>query len=76
MEATKYQVFPLDASVFTRFISAKPNYNAGRTMFTHSGELSNVLLSGVGNAPSLLNRSYTITAEAEIPQRCSVHVCH
>jgi arylsulfatase A-like enzyme len=67
MEATKYQVFPLDDTVLTRFISPKPNYNAGRTTFTYVGELSNVLLSTAGNAPSLLNRSYTITAEVEIP---------
>jgi arylsulfatase len=67
MEATKYNVFPLDATTLTRFISPKPNYNAGRATFTYSGELANVLLSGAGNAPSLLNRSYNITAEVEIP---------
>jgi arylsulfatase len=67
VEATKHQVFPLDDSTFTRFISPKPNYNAERTTFTYSGELSNVLLSTAGNAPSLLNRSYTITAEVEVP---------
>jgi arylsulfatase len=67
-EATKYQVFPLDASVLPRFLVMKPNYNAGRTTFNYSGVLSNVLLSAAGNAPSLLNRSYTITAEVEIPQ--------
>jgi arylsulfatase A-like enzyme len=66
-EGTKYNVFPLDATTLTRFLSDKPNYNAGRTTFTYAGELSNVLLSGAGNAPSLLNRSYTITAEVEIP---------
>jgi arylsulfatase len=67
-EATKYQVFPLDASTLARFISVKPNYNGGRTTFSYSGVLSNVPLSTAGNAPSLLNRSYTITAEVEIPQ--------
>jgi arylsulfatase len=61
-------VFPLDASTLTRFIAPKPNYNAGRTTFSYSGVLSNVLLSAGGNAPSPLNRSYTITAEVEIPQ--------
>jgi arylsulfatase len=58
----------LDDALLTRFISDKPNYNAGRTTFTYLGEISNVLLSGAGNAPSLLNRSYTITAEVQIPQ--------
>jgi len=68
MEAEKYHVFPLDDSLLGRFISDKPGYNAGRTTWTYSGELSNVLLSGAGNAPSLLNRSYTITAEIEVPK--------
>ena len=67
VEATKHQVFPLDDAVLTRFLAPKPNYNAERTVFTYTGELSNVLLSAAGNAPSLLNRSYTITAEVEVP---------
>src|SRR6516165_3567633 len=67
VEATKHQVFPLDDAVLTRFLAPKPNYNAERTTFTYTGELSNVLLSAAGNAPSLLNRSYTITAEVEVP---------
>jgi arylsulfatase A-like enzyme len=68
MEATKYQVFPLDDTRLERFISHKPSYAPGRTLFTYSGEVSNVPFADVGNAPSLLNRSYTITAEVEIPQ--------
>jgi arylsulfatase len=67
MEATKYRVFPLDDSRLQRFISDKPSYAPGRTEFTYTGPIMNVLLSGAGNAPSLLNRSYTITAEIEIP---------
>jgi len=67
VEATKHQVFPLDDAVLTRFLAPKPNYNAERTTFTYTGGLSNVLLSAAGNAPSLLNRSYTITAEVEVP---------
>jgi hypothetical protein len=68
MEATKYQVFPLDDTRLERFISHKPSYAPGRSVFTYSGEVSNVPFPDVGNAPSLLNRSYTITAEVEIPQ--------
>ena len=68
LDASKYNVFPLDDAVLTRFLADKPNYNAGRTTFTYLGDISNVLLSAAGNAPSLLNRSYTITAEVEIPQ--------
>jgi arylsulfatase len=68
MEATKYQVFPLNDTRLERFISDKPSYAPGRTLFTYSGEVSNVPFPDTGSAPSLLNRSYTITAEIEIPQ--------
>jgi arylsulfatase len=68
LEATKYQVFPLDDTRLERFISHKPSYAPGRTLFVYSGEVSNVPFPDAGNAPSLLNRSYTITAEVEIPQ--------
>lgn len=68
LEAAKYQVFPLDDSILSRFISAKPSYAPGRTLFTYSGELSNVPFPETGSAPSLLNRSYTITADVDIPQ--------
>ena len=68
MEAAKYQVFPLDDSRLLRFISDKPSYTPGRTLFTYSGEVSNVPFPDTGSAPSLLDRSYTITAEVEIPQ--------
>jgi hypothetical protein len=67
LEAAKYQVFPLDDSRLLRFISEKPSYSPGRTLFTYAGELSNVPFPDTGSAPSLLNRSYTITAEIEIP---------
>jgi arylsulfatase A-like enzyme len=65
VEATKYNVFPLDNSVLTRLVTPKPSATAGRTLFTYTGEISGL---PVGNAPSILNKSYTITAEVEIPQ--------
>ncbi len=68
MEATQYQVFPLDASRLTRFIGAKPSYDPGRTTFVYNGPIANVPFPGTGGAPSLLNRSYTITAEVTVPQ--------
>ena len=68
MEAAKYQVFPLDDTRLARFISHKPSYSPGRTVFTYAGELSNVPFPDTGSAPSLLNRSYVITADVEIPQ--------
>jgi arylsulfatase len=68
LEATKHQVFPLDDTRLARFISEKPSYSPGRELFTYTGELSNVPFPDTGSAPALLNRSYTITAEVEIPQ--------
>jgi arylsulfatase A-like enzyme len=68
MEAAKYQVFPLSDSILGRFMSAKPNYTIDRRLYSYSGELTNVPFPGTAGAPNLLNRSYTITAEVEIPQ--------
>jgi arylsulfatase len=65
IEAAKYQVLPLDASAATRLVAPKPSLAAGRTTFTYSGELTGI---PPGDAPSLLNTSYTVTAEVEIPQ--------
>jgi hypothetical protein len=65
VEASKYQVLPLDSSVATRLVSPRPNLTAGRTLFTYSGELTGI---PHGDAPSLLDTSYTITADVEIPQ--------
>ncbi|MCD2181220.1 arylsulfatase [Rhizobium sp. GN54] len=63
-EAAKYDVLPLDNSTLARWNAARPSLTAGRTEFAYSGELSGVPKSA---APSILNRSYTITAEVEIP---------
>jgi arylsulfatase len=65
VEANKYQVLPLDASVATRIITPRPNLTAGKTLFTYSGELTGIPR---GDAPSVLDTSYRITAEVEIPQ--------
>src|SRR5262245_38535570 len=64
VEATKYDVFPLDNSVLPRLLAARPSATAGRDVFTYSGEMAGLPPS---DAPSILNRSYTITAEVEIP---------
>ena len=65
LEAAKYQVFPLDNSLATRLATPRPSVTAGRTRFTYSGELTGVPM---GDAPSILATSYTITADVEIPQ--------
>jgi arylsulfatase len=63
-EAAKYNVFPLDNAVLQRLVAPRPSPAAGRNVFRYSGTVSNV---GWGGAPSLLDQSYTITAELEIP---------
>jgi arylsulfatase A-like enzyme len=65
-EAAKYNVFPLDNSGFTRLLTPRPSAVAGRTLFTYSGENANI---PVGNAPSILDRDYTITADITIPKK-------
>jgi arylsulfatase len=64
-EAAKYNVLPLDNRTLPRFLEARPSATHGRTLFTYSHELANV---PKGGAPSIIDRSYTITAEVEIPQ--------
>ncbi len=62
-ECDKYQVLPLDASVATRIIAPRPNLTAGRYDFTYKTPLTGIPM---GDAPSLLNTSYTITADIEV----------
>jgi hypothetical protein len=65
MEATKYNVFPLDNSILPRLLTPRPSATAGRTLFTYSGEMPGLPVSG---APDILNKSYTISADVEMPQ--------
>ena len=62
----KYQVLPLDASVATRLVAPRPNLTAGRKVFAYSGEPVTGLPASA--APSVLNTSYTITADIDVPQ--------
>jgi arylsulfatase len=65
VEANKYQVLPLDASCITRAVAPRPSLATGRTGFTWSGEITG---TPNGDAPSILDSSYTFRAEVEIPQ--------
>lgn len=65
VEATKYNVFPLDNSVLPRLLTPRPSATAGRTDFTYKGMMAGLPPS---DAPSIMNRSYTITADIEVPQ--------
>jgi arylsulfatase A-like enzyme len=58
-------IFPLDNSVLQRIVTPRPSATTGRNVFTYSSVMSGLPPS---DAPSVLNRSYTITAEVEIPQ--------
>jgi arylsulfatase A-like enzyme len=63
-EARKYQVLPLDASAMTRMVAPRPNITAGRTEFAYTAPVTGIPL---GDAPNILNASYTITADIEVP---------
>jgi arylsulfatase len=64
-EAAKYNVLPLDNSLLPRAVTPRPSAIAGRTVFTYTGENSGI---PVGNAPSILDKDYTITAEITVPE--------
>jgi arylsulfatase A-like enzyme len=64
-EARKYQVLPLDNSILERILAPRPSATAGRTEFTYSGEVSGL---PDGSAPNLLTKSFSITADVEIPK--------
>jgi arylsulfatase A-like enzyme len=64
-EAGKYNVFPLDNRAFARIVTPRPSSVAGKTEFTYSGEVSGI---PPGNAPSILDRDYTMTADLTIPE--------
>jgi arylsulfatase len=65
-EGKKYQVFPMDASVAARIVAPRPNITAGRTEFVYTRPMVGL---PQGDSPSLLNSSYTITADIEVPER-------
>src|SRR5438876_7674725 len=64
-EAEKYQVLPLDASVATRLVQPRPNITAGRSEFVYTRPMTGI---PQGDSPLLLNTSYTITADIEVPK--------
>jgi arylsulfatase len=64
-EAKKYRVFPMDASVATRIVAPRPNITAGRTEFVYTRPMVGL---PQGDSPLLLNTSYTITAEIDVPE--------
>jgi len=64
-EFAKYQVLPIDASAMTRWVSQRPSVTAGRREFTYLLPVTGLPDSV---APQVLNTSFTITADIEVPQ--------
>ncbi len=63
-EAEKYQIYPMQNSTFARAISPRPSPLAGHTVYTYTSAISGI---PTGDAPSIIGKSYTITAEIEVP---------
>jgi arylsulfatase len=64
-EAAKYNVLPLNNDSFARALAPRPSATAGKTVFTYTGLTPGISSS---NAPNILARSYTMTAEVDVPQ--------
>ena len=64
-QAKKFGVLPMDASVAARIIAPRPNITAGRTEFVYTHPMVGL---PQGDSPLLLDTSYTITADIEVPE--------
>jgi arylsulfatase A-like enzyme len=64
-EAAKYNVLPLDNTAFVRLQTPRPSAVAGKDVFTYTGKNAGIPL---GNAPNILDKDYTMTAEVTIPE--------
>jgi hypothetical protein len=64
-EARKYQVFPMDASVAARIAAPRPSLTAGLTELVYTRPMTG---TPQGDAPYLLDTSYTLTADITVPQ--------
>jgi len=64
-EAKKYQVLPLNASVGARVAAQRPSVLAGRNELVYTRPMTGI---PQGDAPYLLDTSYTITADITVPE--------
>jgi arylsulfatase A-like enzyme len=64
-EAAKYNVLPLDNTAFSRLLTKRPSAVAGKTEFTYTGPNTGI---PIGNAPEIMNKDFTITADVTIPK--------
>ncbi|WP_414645138.1 arylsulfatase [Bradyrhizobium sp.] len=65
VEAAKYNVLPLDNNVLERSLTPRPSPTAGKSVFTYSGEVAGI---PTDSAPNTLGKSFSISAEVDIPQ--------
>lgn len=65
IEAARNQVLPLNNSQVAVLTGARPGPATGRTQFVYTVPM---IATQFAVAPSILNRSYRITAEIEVPQ--------
>ena len=65
VEAGKYQVLPLDGTLFQRLVAERPQVALPRNQYTFYPDLSPV---HPGVSPMIYNRPHSITAEVVIPQ--------
>jgi arylsulfatase A-like enzyme len=66
VEAKKYHVLPLDTQLVERLdIAGRPSINKGRRDFTYYPGMIRIT---EGSAPDIKNKSFTITADVEIPE--------
>jgi hypothetical protein len=71
VEAAKYNVLPLDWRASERFDSelmGRPSLIAGRTKLEY---FPGMVALPLGSAPPMLNKSWTITADIEVPDGCN-----
>jgi arylsulfatase A-like enzyme len=64
-EAAKYQVLPLNNDTFARALAPRPSATAGKSVFTYTGVNPGIPMA---NAPNILGRSYTMSADVVVPQ--------
>ena len=65
IEATRNQVLSLNASQIPLLTTERPGPVAGRIQFVYTAPMTSTQF---GVAPSILNRSYRIVADIEVPQ--------
>src|SRR5262245_7175452 len=64
-EAKKHQVFPMNSSLGAMIVAPRPNITAGRTEFVYMRPMTGL---PQGDSPSILNSSYSFTADIEVPK--------